>query len=145
MFGSMSWQIPFADWAASSIKIAEKRSKSKKYKENNNNWIAKNIKKKYRHLVHGYLNYYDKLIANIQGPSQAIPAAKSEPNSCPSVAPAPTNPNNLEPDWLQAEKYKFFKKKISKYAYKSLLQHTNLTSHNINYACPSWRNRNKIK
>lgn len=46
MFGSMSWQIPFADWAASSIKIAEKRSKSKKYKENNNNWIAKNIIKK---------------------------------------------------------------------------------------------------
>ena len=32
------------------------------------------------------------------GPIQAMLAANNEPKSCPSVAPAPTNPNNLEPD-----------------------------------------------
>lgn len=35
---------------------------------------------------------------NIHGPNQAIPVANSEPNSWPNVAPAPMNPNNLEPD-----------------------------------------------
>lgn len=35
---------------------------------------------------------------NIHGPNHAIPVANSEPNSWPNVAPAPMNPNNLEPD-----------------------------------------------
>lgn len=34
----------------------------------------------------------------VHGPIQAMLAANNEPNSCPSVAPAPTKPNNLEPD-----------------------------------------------
>lgn len=38
---------------------------------------------------------------DIHGPNQAIPVANSEPKSCPNVAPAPINPNNLEPDWIQ--------------------------------------------
>lgn len=38
---------------------------------------------------------------NIHGPNHAIPVANSEPNSWPNVAPAPMNPNNLEPDWIQ--------------------------------------------
>ena len=39
--------------------------------------------------------------AYIQGPNQAIDVANNDPNSWPSVAPAPMNPNNLEPDWIQ--------------------------------------------
>jgi hypothetical protein len=38
---------------------------------------------------------------NIHGPNQAIPLGKTEPNSWSSVAPAPMNPNNLEPDWIK--------------------------------------------
>jgi hypothetical protein len=35
----------------------------------------------------------------VQGPSHAIVAANNEPKSCPSVAPAPIKPNNLEPHY----------------------------------------------
>lgn len=38
---------------------------------------------------------------HIHGPSQAIPVANKEPKSWPKVAPAPINPNSLEPDWTQ--------------------------------------------
>jgi len=36
--------------------------------------------------------------ANLHGPTKAIPMANNDPKSCPRVAPAPINPNNLEPD-----------------------------------------------
>jgi len=36
--------------------------------------------------------------ANLHGPTKAIPMANKDPKSCPRVAPAPINPNNLEPD-----------------------------------------------
>lgn len=36
----------------------------------------------------------------VQGPIHAMLAANNEPKSCPSVAPAPIKPNNLEPDSL---------------------------------------------
>lgn len=35
---------------------------------------------------------------NLHGPKRAIPVANNDPKSWPSVAPAPMNPNNLEPD-----------------------------------------------
>lgn len=35
---------------------------------------------------------------HLHGPNQAIAVANSEPNNWPNVAPAPINPNNLEPD-----------------------------------------------
>jgi hypothetical protein len=39
----------------------------------------------------------------VHGPIHAILAANNEPKSCPSVAPAPIKPNNLEPDWIKRE------------------------------------------
>ena len=35
---------------------------------------------------------------DLHEPNQAIPVANNDPKSWPSVAPAPINPNNLEPD-----------------------------------------------
>lgn len=37
----------------------------------------------------------------LHGPTQAIAVANNEPKSWPRVAPAPINPNSLEPDWIQ--------------------------------------------
>lgn len=44
------------------------------------------------------VTYDNKRKAHIHGPSHAMLAANNEPHSCPSVAPAPMKPNNLEPD-----------------------------------------------
>lgn len=57
-------------------------------------------------LLYGKAKLYEqwlfRLNANLHGPTKAIPMANNDPKSCPRVAPAPINPNNLEPDWNQS-------------------------------------------
>lgn len=57
-------------------------------------------------LLYGKAKIYQKGLfranANLHGPTKAIPMANNDPKSCPRVAPAPINPNNLEPDWTQS-------------------------------------------
>ena len=94
-------QIPLDDTAASSIKRDENRSITV---QEIWNW---NSRKTIMDLLCYYENLYREIC--IQGPSHAMLAANNEPKSCPSVAPAPIKPNNLEPDWI--ERNRNFKRK----------------------------------
>lgn len=72
--------------AANSNKSAETRSKSK----GTNSKVRKKPQEREMEIT--------KQRGDIHGPNHAIPVANNEPMSWPSVAPAPINPNNLEPD-----------------------------------------------
>ena len=86
--------IPFDDCAANSISKAANRSRTAR----NQPWI--NQKEEGKRVKQIY-NFQGAEQAILHGPNQAIPVANNDPKSWPSVAPAPMNPNNLEPDWIQ--------------------------------------------
>ena len=92
-----STQIPFDDSAASSIKREENRSKTE---ENSGNMILYPWKIRQEVIV---ICRECPRKTYVQGPIHAKLAANKEPKSCPSVAPAPIKPNNLEPDWIKIE------------------------------------------
>lgn len=85
--------IPFDDCAANSISKAANRSRTAR----NQPWIKIHQKQKGKRVKQIY-NFQGAEQAILHGPNQAIPVANNDPKSWPSVAPAPMNPNNLEPD-----------------------------------------------
>ena len=85
--------IPFDDCAANSISKAANRSRTAR----NQPWIKTHRKQEGKRVKQIY-NFQGAEQAILHGPNQAIPVANNDPKSWPSVAPAPMNPNNLEPD-----------------------------------------------
>ena len=86
--------IPFADHAANSINKAANNSRTATDKYHG--WKQTREREIERNLL---LSKAEQ--TNIHGPDQAITVANNDPKSWPNVAPAPMNPNNLEPDWTQ--------------------------------------------
>jgi hypothetical protein len=63
-----------------------------------NPWIKTRQKQEEEKRIKQIYNFQGTEQAILHGPNQAIPVANNDPKSWPSVAPAPINPNNLEPD-----------------------------------------------
>jgi hypothetical protein len=64
-----------------------------------NPWVRNpQKKKKGKNKKNAIYNIQATEQKNLHGPKRAIPVANNDPKSWPSVAPAPMNPNNLEPD-----------------------------------------------
>ena len=87
---------------------------------------SEDIKLHLRNTIHELL-WYENIHREtcVQGPSHAMLAANNEPKSCPSVAPAPIKPNNLEPDWIERTKKSWNERKETTKNYPYLVVHCN--------------------
>jgi len=70
-------------------------------------------------------------------------SSKYRSKKLPRVAPAPTKPNNLAPDWT--EEYYMPRNNNQFLEIKVEGSRNYLTIHNVYYSSPRWRNSDKIK